>query len=89
LREFEHVARFNAQARSIEMHLRARSTQTVHVNRANLCVEIAAGETLWTESCHKFTMVGVLRMGREAGFRCDPHWSDAEWPFADTLLVAD
>jgi dimethylhistidine N-methyltransferase len=87
LREFEHVARFNERARAVEMHLRARSAQTVHVRRAGLTVEIAAGETLWTESCHKYTQAEVATMAGEAGFRCEAQWLDAEWPFADSLLA--
>ncbi len=86
---FEHVARFNARTRSIEMHLRARAAQTVRVRRANLTVDIAAGETLWTESCHKYTPEKMVTMVREAGFRCDAQWIDREWPFADSMLIAE
>jgi len=89
LAQYEHVVRFNAQARAVEMHLRARSTQTVHVRAARLTVDIAAGETLWTESCHKFMTGDIRRMAREAGMRCDAQWIDTEWTFADSLLVAE
>ena len=88
LRAFDHVARFNAQARAIEMHLRARSAQTVRVRKAGLVVDIAASETLWTESCHKYTPGEIVTMGAQADFRCDAQWIDAEWPFAQSLLVA-
>jgi uncharacterized SAM-dependent methyltransferase len=88
LAAFEHVARFNAQARAIEMHLRARTAQRVRVRRAALTVDIEAGETIWTESCHKFSAPQIARMGREAGFDCEAQWVDAQWAFADTLLVA-
>jgi dimethylhistidine N-methyltransferase len=88
LRAFEHVAQFNARSRAIEMHLRATSPQSVHVLRAAVAVRIAEGETLWTESCHKYTALEIETMAGEAGFRCDAHWIDGAWPFVDSLLVA-
>jgi len=46
LDQFEHVALFNAQARSVEMHLRARRTQTVTIGAAGFSVKFWAEETI-------------------------------------------
>ena len=46
LQQFEHVARFNRDARSVEMHLRATRTQTVTIPKADLSVTFGKGETI-------------------------------------------
>ncbi len=89
LEQFEHCVRFNPQARSIEMHLRSRRAQTVEIPRSALSVEFAEGETIWTESCHKFSAEEVRGLARATGFRCDSQWIDSEWPFAESLLIAE
>ena len=86
---FEHVARFNPDARSIEMHLRARRPVTAHVRAAHLTVTLEEGETIWTESSHKYSPREVFPMAYNAGFRCEAQWIDEQWPFAENLLVAE
>ncbi|MGA8619666.1 MAG: L-histidine N(alpha)-methyltransferase [Candidatus Sulfotelmatobacter sp.] len=89
LAQFEHVARINHQARSVEMHLRSICRQTVHIPAAELCVEFLEGETIWTESSHKYTPNEVFHMAGTAGFRCEAQWIDEQWPFAENLLIAE
>jgi L-histidine N-alpha-methyltransferase len=89
LAQFEHVARLNHQARSVEMHLRSRRRQSVNIPEAELLVEFREGETIWTESSHKYAAEEVFQIAREAGFACEAQWIDAEWPFAESLLVAE
>ena len=86
---FEHAARINGQARSVEMHLRSRRRQIVNIPAAELAVEFLEGETIWTESSHKYSPEGVVQMARTAGFRCDAQWIDDQWPFAESLLLAE
>jgi L-histidine Nalpha-methyltransferase len=86
---FEHVARFNREARSIEMHLRSQRQQTVNIPRAELSVSFEAGETIWTESSHKYSISEVFRLAQNAGFRCQSQWIDDEWCFAENLLIAE
>jgi dimethylhistidine N-methyltransferase len=85
---FEHVARFNPDARSIEMHLRAKRPVTASVRAANLQVSLLEGETIWTESSHKFAADEVAPFAADAGFDCAHQWVDDEWGFAESLLVA-
>lgn len=89
LQQFEHVAQFNQQARSVEMHLRSRRQQTVEIPRADFAVSFQAGETIWTESSHKYSISEVLRLAENAGFRCQAQWIDEDWPFAENLLIAE
>ncbi|MFZ0758373.1 MAG: L-histidine N(alpha)-methyltransferase [Candidatus Sulfotelmatobacter sp.] len=89
LAKFAHAARINHQDRSVEMHLRSLCRQTVNISAAELLVEFLEGETIWTESSHKYSPEEVLHMSRTAGFRCEAQWIDEQWPFAENLLIAE
>ena len=88
LRAFEHVARFNATTNSVEMHLRSKREQTVRIGACDLDVAFAEGETIWTESSHKYTAESIVELARDSGFAIQGQWIDSKWPFANTLLVA-
>lgn len=89
LGQFSHVARFNRDSRSIEMHLRSLKTQTVAIPRARLSLTVRKDETIWTETSHKYSAEEVARMAGETGFRCAAQWIDRQWPFAESLLTAE
>jgi L-histidine Nalpha-methyltransferase len=89
LRQFEHVAKFNCESRSVEMHLRSARRQTIAIRRADLAVPFEEGETIWTENSHKYSLEEVGRLAAAAGFGCAAQWVDREWPFAETLLLAE
>jgi len=89
LGQFVHTARINREARSVEMHLRSKRRQTVRIPAADLRVEFLEGETIWTESSHKYSADEVFQMARAAGFRCQAQWIDEQWPFAESLLIAE
>jgi L-histidine N-alpha-methyltransferase len=88
LDQFEHVARFNQDAGSVEMHIRSLKKQSVNIPAAGLEVAFLEGETIWTESSHKYSIAEVFRIAENAGFRCDAQWIDEEWPFAENLFIA-
>ncbi|MGB6384680.1 MAG: L-histidine N(alpha)-methyltransferase [Terriglobales bacterium] len=89
LRQFTHVARINHEARSVEMHLQSKRRQTVRIPAADLRVEFREGETIWTESSHKYSAGEIFQMALDAGFCCQTQWIDEQWPFAENLLVAE
>jgi L-histidine Nalpha-methyltransferase len=89
LAHFEHVARINHEDRSVEMHVRSICRQTVHIPAADISVDFLEGETIWTESSHKYRPQEVLEMAPIAGFRCEAQWIDEKWPFAENLLIAE
>jgi dimethylhistidine N-methyltransferase len=89
LSRFTHVARINHEARSVEMRLRSERQQTVNIPTAELSVEFLEGETIWTESSHKYSQEDIFRMARGSGFRCEAQWIDGQWPFAENLLIAE
>jgi L-histidine Nalpha-methyltransferase len=88
LTQFVHLARINPMARSVEMHLQSRRRQTVRIQAAGFSVEFQEGETIWTESSHKYAVDEVCRMAENADFSCQAQWIDDEWPFAENLLIA-
>jgi len=88
LGQFAHVAKINHRARSVEMHLESRKLQRVKIPSSQITIEFQEGETIWTESSHKYTAIEMFRTARKAGFRCEAQWIDTEWPFAENLLVA-
>jgi len=89
LGQFVHTARINREARSVEMHLRSKCRQTVRIPAVDLRVEFLEGETIWTESSHKYSVDEVFQMARNAGFSCQAQWIDEQWPFAESLLIAE
>jgi uncharacterized SAM-dependent methyltransferase len=88
IREFEHQARYDRRERRIEMHLRSRRDQTVVIRETGSTVRFRAGETIWTESSHKFRLSDVSDLAAAGGFQCVQQWVDQEWPFAESLLIA-
>lgn len=85
LRDFEHEAIWNHDHRRIEMHLRSRVNQTAFIADAGLTVSFRAGETIWTESSHKFKLGELDAMADETGYHVVDQWIDNEWPFAENL----
>jgi L-histidine N-alpha-methyltransferase len=89
LDQFTHVAKINREARSVEMHLRSNRRQTVSIPAADVVIPFEEGETIWTESSHKYSAEEIFQTARAAGFRCTAQWIDEQWPFAENLLVAE
>jgi dimethylhistidine N-methyltransferase len=88
LGQFRHQARWNEDEHRIEMHLRSLARQSVTIAAANLRIMFDEGETIWTESSHKYRPEGVIGMAQRTGFRVEGQWIDREWPFAQNLLIA-
>ncbi len=89
LTAFRHEARYNAPNQRVEMHLRSTRDQVVTIPRSGCTVSFLKDETIWTESSHKFRTEDVSAMAARNGFRCDSQWIDTEWPFAESLLIAE
>ena len=88
LREFRHLARWNEGEGRIEMHLESRRAQTVPIRSLNLEVRFEAGETIHTESSHKFDVEQVAALAAETGFAVARVWMDSGRRFASNLLIA-
>ena len=88
LARFAHEARWNREARRVEMHLVARTDMTVHIRRAQLTIELATGESIKTEDSYKFEREEIHAIAQRSGFSCQQQWLDEEWAFSQSLLIA-
>jgi dimethylhistidine N-methyltransferase len=88
LRRFEHVVRYDEAEQRIEMHLRSTVWQRVTIRKAGFRFYLREGETIWTESSHKYEPRQVVQMGERSGYRCAGQWFDVEWPLAQNLFFA-
>jgi len=89
LKEFAHEARWNTAERRIEMHLRSLCRQRISIPGANMRIGLESGETIWTESSHKYAASEPVAMAARKGFRCEAQWIDEEWPFAQNLWIVE
>ncbi len=85
LRWFAHEVRWDATARRVEMHLLSCRDQTVAIGALETSFCFQAGETIWTESSHKFTPTELNNFANRSGFAPVSTWIDEEWPFAEVL----
>ncbi len=80
LEAYHHEARWNDGQSAVEMHIISGADQTVTV--AGERYEIAAGETIHTESSRKYTIDGFTALAAEVGWRLTSHWTDERELFA-------
>src|SRR5687768_9092385 len=79
---FRHVARWNDAASRVEMHLAADERQTATVADLDMAVEVEPGETIWTESRHKFTRASAEAMLTAAGLTLVSWHTDGTYALA-------
>jgi L-histidine Nalpha-methyltransferase len=89
LREFRHLALWNEEERRIEMHLQSKRRQQVEISGAALFLRFEEGETIWTESSHKYQPDEPAELAERGGFRQVAQWIDDEWPFAQNLWLVE
>lgn len=83
VRDWQHVAHFDAAGSRIQMHLQARHALTVQWAGGRR--EFAAGERIHTEDSAKWMLADLEVLLRDAGFRTLRHWTDPQRAFAVLL----
>ena len=73
---FAHVAHWDEEREWVEMRLRARDAQTVHITALDMTVDFAADEELRTEISAKFRADGVVAELATAGLETIGWWTD-------------
>ncbi len=81
---FEHRAVWNAIEGRVEMHLASRTDQVVVLGGRRIA--FAAGETIHTESSHKYRPEGLEALAASAGWRASAMWTDPRRLFSVWLL---
>jgi len=84
LRQWQHRAVYRARPARIEMHLRSRRQQSVRIPGMGK-VDFRRGETIWTESSHKYRAPEIARLLGASGFQLLQQWRDRAWGFAESL----
>jgi L-histidine Nalpha-methyltransferase len=79
---FRHVARWNDADSRVEMHLAADDRQTATVEDLDMAVAVEPGETIWTESSHKFTRLSAGTMLAAAGLALVSWHTDGTYALA-------
>jgi dimethylhistidine N-methyltransferase len=80
VRQWQHLAFFNAQLGRIEMHLQARCALTVSWPGGQR--HFAQGEKIHTENSYKYTIPSFLHLLEQAGFGRARYWTDPQNWFA-------
>ncbi len=75
LEKFRHMARYNAEAGRVEMHLVSVKAQSVMVG--SQIFEFAKDETIHTENSHKYDIDEFQDLASQAGFTPIKVWTDA------------
>lgn len=83
--QFEHVARWDAESESMEMHLRSSASQTVHIAGLDLDIAFGRGELTRTEISSKFRPDGVERELAAVGLEMVDWHTDAAGDFGVSL----
>jgi L-histidine Nalpha-methyltransferase len=82
---FRHFASYNQALARIEMHLESTCRQVAHVR--NVAFSFAAGETIHTESSHKFTVDSFTALASKAGWAVSRVLSDEKEYFSVYVLT--
>ena len=87
-REFRHLVRYDPVLSRIEMHLASQRAQEVRMSGCEF--EFAAGETIHTENCYKYSPSDFVRMADAAGWSSVRSWhDDGKTGFAVYLLARE
>ncbi len=80
LGQFEHRARYNPGPGRVEISLVSRREQVVTIGDRRF--EFTAGEPIWTEYSHKYTVDEFAAMAAPAGLTLRRQWTDKRRNFA-------
>jgi len=80
LAHWRHVARYDADAGRVEMHLEATQPTLLRWQGGERGFE--RGERLHTENSHKYTLQGFSALLERGGWRVERHWTDDRQWFA-------
>jgi dimethylhistidine N-methyltransferase len=81
LDRFRHEARYDPGKQRIEMHLVSEIPQVVDIPGSGVTVLFGEGESIHTESSHKYTPAGLAELAAASGFEEEAAWTDDEGLF--------
>jgi dimethylhistidine N-methyltransferase len=84
LQAFTHRVCWNAVDQRMEAFLVSLRRQHIVIAEAQLEIDLAEGESIWTESSHKYHAEQLIAEGLAAGFTGGEQWIDQDASFALT-----
>lgn len=85
LAQFAHYAFYHPRLGRIEMHLASRCVQTVMVGSSFF--DFRDGETLFTESSYKYTLIEFASLAAASGWQVEKTWIDDQRMFSVQYLT--
>ncbi len=79
---FDHHAFYNENHRQVEMYLVANQDMEVMIDALGMTVTMARGETIFTETCRKYTKEDIEGMAAAAGLTSNRWFSDPQGWFS-------
>jgi dimethylhistidine N-methyltransferase len=87
IQQFGHYAFYNPAQGRVEMHLVSLQKQSVKIGEREIFFK--RGESIWTESSHKYALDDFARLAASAGFTVERVWTDARALFSVQYLTAN
>jgi dimethylhistidine N-methyltransferase len=87
VQQFGHYACYNPEQGRVEMHLVSSREQTVRIGE--VAINFRRGESIWTESSHKYALDDFACLAAEAGFTVEHVWTDSRALFSVQYLAAN
>ncbi|MEM9292999.1 MAG: L-histidine N(alpha)-methyltransferase [Acidobacteriota bacterium] len=85
---FAHRPRYDSELGRVEMHLESLRDQQVTLGALDLTVSFHQGETIHTESSHKFDRQLLEGLAKDTGFTLHQQWLDPDERFSENLFIA-
>lgn len=87
LNKWKHESIWNETEGRIEMRLWATENQHVTIpGLNNMVLQFAAGESIHTENCHKYSFEDIDSTASKSGFEVDQQWLDNDSLFSLNLF---
>ena len=85
VKSFKHSAIYNKSKSRIEMHLISLKNQKVKVHNKNF--NFKKGETIHTESSHKYSPKSFNQLAKKSGWKVKKIWTDLNRQFSIQYLI--
>lgn len=85
LAQFAHYAFYNPRLGRIEMHLVSRCPQTINLGANTF--DFREGETVFTESSYKYTLIEFASLAAASGWSVQQTWTDDQRMFSVQYLT--
>lgn len=87
IENFEHYSFYNQKLQRIEMYIRSKLDQSIHISKTNNDIIFNQNELVLTEYSHKYTIPQIKKMMNQCNFKIKNIWVDSNQYYC-VLLVS-